>query len=62
MPKETIWHPEASTSDDRRRIDISWGTDHPGVFANDVPMDRSAVNRLIRVLRRARDQAYGRDE
>lgn len=25
-------------------------------------LDRDAVNRLIRVLRRARDQAYGRDE
>jgi hypothetical protein len=25
-------------------------------------LDRHAINRLIRVLRRARDQAYGRDE
>lgn len=25
-------------------------------------MDRDAINRTIRVLRRARDQAYGRDE
>jgi len=25
-------------------------------------LDRSSINRLIKVLRRARDQAYGRDE
>lgn len=25
-------------------------------------LDRPAINRLIKVLRRARDQAYGRDE
>jgi hypothetical protein len=27
-----------------------------------VSMDRDAINRTIRILRRARDQAYGRDE
>lgn len=27
-----------------------------------VQLDRSGLNRLIRVLRRARDDAYGRDE
>lgn len=62
MPKETIWHPEAHSSDDDRRIDVTWGTEHPGVFINNVPADRSAVNRLIHVLRTARDKAYGRDE
>jgi hypothetical protein len=30
-----------------------------GLFAT---LDREGINRLIRVLRRARDQAYGRDE
>lgn len=61
MPKETIWHPEACSSDDPRKIVVSWGAEHPGMFINDVPTDRSAVNRLIRVLRKARDQAYGQD-
>lgn len=28
----------------------------------DVMLDREQINRMIRVLRRARDQAYGRDE
>jgi hypothetical protein len=32
----------------------------PGVYSP--VLDRTALNRLIRVLRRARDQAYGRDE
>jgi hypothetical protein len=27
-----------------------------------VTLDRSGINRLIRNLRRARDQAFGRDE
>lgn len=27
-----------------------------------VDMDRESINRLIRALRRARDQAFGRDE
>ena len=33
----------------------------PGELWTDV-LDRSQINTLIRVLRRARDQAYGRDE
>jgi hypothetical protein len=37
-----------------------WGEEpNVGQF---VDLDRYTLNRLIRVLRRARDQAYGRDE
>lgn len=37
----------------------------PAVFADEgqfVDLDRKTLNNLIRTLRRARDQAYGRDE
>lgn len=37
--------------------------DAPQVFGGwHVTLDREGINRLIRVLRRARDQAFGRDE
>ena len=35
------------------------GPSYTGVWST---LNREGVNRLIRVLRRARDQAYGRDE
>lgn len=64
MPKETIYHPEIGEGDtnDPRRIDITWGNAQPGVEINGIPVDRSALNRLIRITRRARDTTYGRDE
>lgn len=52
-------------------VDFSWDTERkppqnpftgavtPGWF---VDLDRSQINKLIRALRTARDQAYGRDE
>jgi len=37
-----------------------WANQQPeGQFVN---LDRQAINQLIQVLRRARDQAYGKDE
>lgn len=38
------------------------GTDGPGYQGIWSDLGRAECNRLIRVLRRARDQAYGRDE
>lgn len=35
------------------------GDHHTGLWAT---LDRDGINRLIRSLRRARDQAYGKDE
>jgi hypothetical protein len=40
-------------------------SDDPGVHYTDgmyIDLDRQAINQLIRNLRRARDQAFGRDE
>ena len=69
MPKEYL----GTGSDDF--ITVRWGrgsvvrlsSDQPDLASGDatqrfVQLDRESINRLIRTLRRARDQAYGADE
>lgn len=71
MPKEVI----QSVSGYDYRLQISWGTDgiqvatvNPAAPAGTtkegffVDLDREGCNRAIRTLRKARDQAFGRDE
>ncbi|HEY9250570.1 MAG TPA: hypothetical protein VIO38_15630 [Rariglobus sp.] len=75
MPSEKFYHPatieghEQEAFDDGAAFAVQWGSpgnevplgsDHH-VFVATVPLDRSGVNRLIKVLRKARDQAYGAD-
>lgn len=74
MPKELIH--SATTRDgsaDSSRIQVGWSREaqYVQVATNDgsselagqfVSMDRDACNKAIRVLRRARDQVFGRDE
>ena len=63
MPKETFWPETAVEGDDSQpTLTISWHGDVPCVFVNGVRFDRSGMNRLIRVARRARDWACGADE
>jgi hypothetical protein len=76
MPVERIYLDETDERN-ARHIDVQWGREKPninigttqddpnaredlGVFIDLV--DRGQVNHLIRVLRKARDQAFGRDE
>ena len=40
---------------------VSWGSEHPGVTIAGVNMDRSELNRLILLVRKARDQVFGAD-
>lgn len=47
--------PESQVPDSRYEGQIAWSGLH-------CQLNRAAVNQLIRVLRRARDQAFGRDE
>ena len=61
MPRENFYNPTAVEGAEPD-LTVSWGQEHPGVSVNGHSFDRSAVNRLIRVLRTARDKAYGRDE
>lgn len=44
---------------DNGKVKLLEGLDRPGWVVN---LDRNNINRLIRVLRRARDQAFGKDE
>lgn len=74
MPKETIRAGDSSVaievqwgrrtfvqlgSINQAAADENPGSEESGWF---VDIDRATVNKLIRVLRRARDQAYGADE
>lgn len=63
MPAEKFW-PETAVEGQPATpaVTVSWGADHPGVQINGVSFDRSALNRLVRVVRTARDKGYGRDE
>lgn len=63
MPKETFY-PHTATQDDGSQptLTVTWGNEQPGVEINGAAFDRSAVNRLINVLRKARDQSHGTDE
>jgi hypothetical protein len=70
MPKEIITYGEFQQGESW--TEVRWNRDdtvvHLGVRKEDEPndtryayLDRAGVNKLIRVLRRARDQAFGAD-
>ena len=63
MPKETFWNPISVEGDASSPIvTVEWHGDVPGVYVNGVRFDRSGVNRLIKTLRKARNQTDGADE
>ena len=73
MPKELIPSATRGGCADSSRAQVGWsreaeyvqlvtndgGDENAGQF---VTLDRDGCNKLIRTLRRARDQAFGRDE
>ena len=63
MPKEKFYE-AGKTADEEPYLEVAWGvTDVPQVTINGIPFhDRSGLNRLIGVLRKARNQVYGADE
>jgi len=62
MPKETFWNQTSVEGDGSIPVlTVTWQGDVPGVYLNGVLMDRSAVNRLVRTLRKARNQTDGKD-
>lgn len=65
MPAEKFYRQTATPNDDPDLV-VAWGvgdeTAPPLVLINGIVYDRSALNRLIRAVRKARDQAYGADE
>lgn len=58
IPGSFAFHPEPGPDAHPDTI----GAHGEAIGPVDIMLDRQQVNRLIRVLRRARDQAYGRDE
>lgn len=75
MPAEKFYPPTATEGRPSDHIEIGWHRDYDGIHITTViprdgdapiltalPLDRSAINRLIRTLRRARDATYGRDQ
>lgn len=44
------------------QIAVVTDEDQDGMEANHLSLNRSGINAMIRTLRKARDQAYGRDE
>lgn len=63
MPKEKFYD---STRIDGNslppELEIAWGLAQPQVTINNIAYDRSGLNRMISVLRKARNQTYGADE
>ena len=67
MPKENFYASAVEGDPPVLDLTVSWGlTDVPAVLIKGggefKQYDRSGLNRLIGVLRRARDQVYGADE
>lgn len=64
MPKENFYDSSTRVEGDGLPPDlvVSWGKERPEVMVNDIPFDRSGLNRLIAALKRARNQTYGADE
>ncbi len=63
MPAEKFYYNGQVENDGRAPdLTVSWGDSlPPQVLINGNPAERSGLNRLIKALRKARDQVYGAD-
>lgn len=63
MPAEKFYLCDQVENDGRiPDVTVAWGsTPEPQVLVNGCATDRSALNRLISVLRKARDRVHGPD-
>jgi hypothetical protein len=63
MPAEKFWPAKPTLGKPYNpALIVAWGAEQDGVEINGVQFDRSALNRLVRVVRGARDRTYERDE
>ena len=65
MPKEKFYndedqYPHAEDSD-HPDLTIQWGEEVPLIKGQFYFTDRSAINRMIKTLRRVRNQRFGKD-
>ena len=67
MPKEKFYeseyeHPKVQGDDNEPDLTVQWGDEPPYIKGAMTLNSRSAINRLIRSLRRARNQQFGKDQ
>jgi len=69
MPKEEFYGFATGDGGTRRfsvatsaSLTVRWGDEQPRVTINGVEYDRRGLNRLIVVLRKAREQTFGDDK
>lgn len=74
MPAEKFYPPTAIDGAPSDRLEVGWHKEYDGVHltmilddgtkprVSAIPLDRAGLNRLIKTLRKARNQTYGADE
>lgn len=71
MPAEKFYPSTAVENQPSDYVEVAWHRQYPGVDVTMLPynqppvsidLDRSGINRLIKVLRKAREQTFGADE
>lgn len=70
MPAEKFYPQTAVENKPSDMLELAWHRDYPGVYltmlvsgtGSAIELDRSGLNRLIKALRKARDQTFGADE
>ncbi|GAA6122589.1 hypothetical protein BPY_06970 [Bifidobacterium psychraerophilum] len=67
MPKEKFYeyereHPKVEGDGSEPDLTVQWGDEPPYIQGAMALNSRSAINRLIRSLRRARNQQFGKDQ
>jgi len=72
MPKESFYNEEDLNAFNMQEINaaelndrglhVNWGQQQPRVSVGNVDLEWPGINRLIKTLRKARDQRYGEPE
>ena len=65
MPQEKFYNSHRTETEPNQNPDlsVSWGADQDPLISGQLELtDRACVNRLIKTLRRVRNQQFGRDQ
>lgn len=58
MPTEKFWDSTVDVEGDEPRFLLSWGANQDAVLINGIPFDDSALTRLMKSIKRARNETY----